>query len=54
MRRPTIDERGAVMVEYVVVLVLVVTGASAVLVLLGVAMARFYAAQQAWLLLPLP
>jgi hypothetical protein len=48
------DVRGAVMVEYVVVLLLVSTVACAAIVVLGMAMARFYMAQEAWLGIPFP
>src|SRR5688572_31472273 len=42
------DERGVVVVEYVLVLLLVCAGAGGALVLLGIALARFFAAQEAW------
>jgi len=48
------DVRGAVMLEYVVVLLLVSGVACAAIVLLGMAMARFYLAQEAWLSIPFP
>lgn len=48
------NERGASAVEYVVILVLVSTGACLVIASLGALVARFFAAQQAWLLLPFP
>jgi hypothetical protein len=48
------DERGVVVVEYVLVLLLVCAGAGGALVLLGIALAKFFAAQEAWLSLPFP
>lgn len=48
------DERGVVVVEYVLVLLLVCAAAGGALVLLGLALARFFAAQEAWLGLPFP
>jgi Flp pilus assembly pilin Flp len=45
---------GATAVEYVVILVLVSVGASATIAAMGTLVARFFAAQQAWLLLPFP
>lgn len=48
------DERGVVVVEYVLVLLLVGSAAGAALVLLGIALTRFFAAQEAWLGLPFP
>jgi hypothetical protein len=48
------DERGVVVVEYVLVLLLVCAGACGALVLLGIALAKFFAAQEAWLSLPFP
>ncbi len=48
------DDSGATAVEYTVILVLVSTGASLVIAALGALVARFFAAQQAWLLLPFP
>jgi hypothetical protein len=52
--RPSLhgDERGVVVVEYVLVLLLVCAGAGGALVLLGIALAKFFAAQEAWLSLP--
>jgi Flp pilus assembly pilin Flp len=54
MKNLSTDARGAVMAEYVVLLVLVAGGASATIVVLGIAMAKYFAAQQAWLLIPFP
>lgn len=48
------DERGVVVVEYVMVLLLVCVAAGGALVLLGIALARFFGAQEAWLGLPFP
>jgi len=48
------DTRGATAVEYVVILVLVSTGAALVIASMGALLARYFAAQQAWLLLPFP
>lgn len=48
------DTRGATAVEYVVVLVLVSTGAALAIAIMGALLARYFAAQQAWLLLPFP
>jgi Flp pilus assembly pilin Flp len=48
------DVRGAIMVEYVVVLLLVSGVSCAAIVVLGMAMARFYMAQEAWLAIPFP
>ncbi len=42
------------MAEYVVLLVLVAGGCCATIVVLGIAMSRYFAAQQAWLLIPFP
>lgn len=47
-------ERGVVVVEYVMVLLLVCVGAGGALVLLGIALAKFFGAQEAWLGLPFP
>jgi hypothetical protein len=46
--------RGAVMLEYVVVLLLVAGSACATIVLMGIAMARFFDAQEAWISIPIP
>jgi hypothetical protein len=46
--------RGAVMLEYVVVLLLVSGLACTAIVVLGMAMVRFYMAQEAWLSIPFP
>jgi Flp pilus assembly pilin Flp len=54
MKKLIADARGAVMAEYVVLLVLVAGGASATIVVIGMAMSRYFAAQQAWLLIPFP
>jgi Flp pilus assembly pilin Flp len=48
------NDSGATAVEYVVILVLVSAGASLVIATLGALIARYFAAQQAWLLLPFP
>ena len=48
------DVRGAIMLEYVVVLLMVSGVACAAIVLLGMAMARFYMSQEAWLAIPFP
>jgi hypothetical protein len=48
------DERGVVVVEYVLVLLVVCGAAGSALVLLGLALAKFFAAQEAWLALPFP
>ena len=48
------DERGVVVVEYVMVLLVVCGAAGSALVLLGLGLAKFYAAQEAWLSLPFP
>jgi hypothetical protein len=42
------------MLEYVVILLVVAGGCCAALVVLGIALARYYATQQAWLLIPFP
>ena len=47
-------QRGVVVVEYVMVLSLVCGIAGSAIVLLGLALARFFAAQEAWLSLPIP
>ena len=46
--------RGAVTLEYVVVLLLVSGLACAAILVLGIALARFYMAQEAWLSIPFP
>jgi hypothetical protein len=46
--------RGAVMLEYVVVLLLVSGLACSAIVVLGMAMTRFFMAQEAWLAIPFP
>lgn len=48
------DERGVVVVEYVMVLLVVCMAAGSALVLLGLGLAKFYGAQEAWLNLPFP
>jgi hypothetical protein len=42
------------MAEYAVILVLVTIGAAWAVAWMAVALGRYYAAQQAWLLLPFP
>ena len=54
MKRLITDARGALMLEYVVILLLVAGGACAAIVMIGIAMAQYFAAQQAWLLIPFP
>jgi len=54
MKRLIADARGALMLEYVVILLLVAGGAGAAIVMIGIAMAKYFAAQQAWLLIPFP
>lgn len=53
-RRLFSDVRGVVIVEYVVVLLLVSMFACGALLLLGMAMSKFYFSQQAWIGIPLP
>ena len=48
------DIRGAVMAEYAVILVLVTIGAAWAVAWMAVSLARYYSAQQAWLLVPFP
>ena len=48
------DVRGVVIVEYVVVLLLVSGLACGAIVLLGMAMRKFYFSQEAWIGIPLP
>jgi len=48
------DLRGVVIVEYVVVLLLVSALACSAIVLLGMAMTKFYWSQEAWIGIPLP
>jgi hypothetical protein len=48
------DVRGVVIVEYVVVLLLVSGLACGAIVLLGMAMSKFYMSQEAWIGIPLP
>ena len=48
------DTRGVVIIEYVVVLLLVSGLACSAILLLGVAMARFFASQEAWIGIPFP
>ena len=54
MKRLITDARGALMLEYVVILLVVAGGACAAIVMIGIAMAKYFAAQQAWLLIPFP
>ncbi|MEO8183212.1 MAG: hypothetical protein ABI895_30640 [Deltaproteobacteria bacterium] len=48
------DARGVVIIEYVVVLLLVSGLACGAIVLLGMAMTKFYWSQEAWIGIPLP
>jgi hypothetical protein len=48
------DARGVVIVEYVVVLLLVSALACSAIVLLGMAISKFYMSQEAWIGIPLP
>lgn len=48
------DERGTVMVEYTVILVLVTMGCVLAMVGLGGPLVSAFETQQAWLLLPFP
>jgi hypothetical protein len=48
------DVRGVVIIEYVVVLLLVSGLACSAIVLLGMAMSKFYMSQEAWIGIPLP
>jgi hypothetical protein len=48
------DVRGVVIVEYVVVLLLVSALACSAIVVLAMAMVKFYASQEAWIGIPLP
>ena len=48
------DLRGVVIVEYVVVLLVVSGLACGAIVLLGMAMSKFYMSQEAWIGIPLP
>ena len=48
------DERGAVMVEYAVILVLVALGCVAAIVAVGIPLAGMYLTQRTWVLLPFP
>ena len=52
--RPFLDSRGVVIVEYVVVLLLVSMLACGAILLLGMAMSKFYFSQEAWIGIPLP
>lgn len=54
MGKLSLDTRGAVMAEYVVLLCLVAALAWAAIAAMGLAMARYYISQQAWLLVPFP
>ncbi len=42
------------MMEYVVLLLVVSGGCCAAIVVMGVALAKYFAAQQGWLLIPFP
>jgi len=53
-RRLSTDTRGVVIVEYVVVLLLVSMFACGAILLLGMAISKFYFSQQAWIGIPLP
>jgi hypothetical protein len=53
-RRLCSDVRGVVIVEYVVVLLLVSMFACGAILLLGMAMSKFFFSQQAWIGIPLP
>jgi hypothetical protein len=48
------DARGVVIVEYVVVLLLVSMFACGAILLLGMAISKFYFSQEAWIGIPLP
>jgi len=48
------DARGVVIVEYVVVLLLVSMLACGAILLLGMAMSKFFFSQEAWIGIPLP
>lgn len=48
------DVRGVVIVEYVVVLLLVSMLACGAILLLGMAISKFYFSQEAWIGIPLP
>jgi len=48
------DSRGVVIVEYVVVLLLVSMFACGAIMVLGMAMSKFYFSQEAWIGIPLP
>ena len=48
------DARGVVIVEYVVVLLLVSMLACGAILVLGMAMSKFYFSQEAWIGIPLP
>ncbi|HEU4581465.1 MAG TPA: hypothetical protein VFS67_24575 [Polyangiaceae bacterium] len=53
-RRASSDVRGVVVVEYVVVLLLVSMFACGAILVLGMAMSKFFFSQQAWIGIPLP
>jgi hypothetical protein len=53
-RRLSSDVRGVVIVEYVVVLLLVSMLACSAILVLGMAMSKFFFSQQAWIGIPLP
>ena len=48
------DVRGVVIIEYVVVLLLVSGLACGAIVVLGMAMSKFYFSQEAWIGIPFP
>jgi hypothetical protein len=48
------DERGTVIVEYVILLSVVAVGLSLAAAALGVPLLRMYLTQQTWILLPFP
>ncbi len=54
LARPIRDQRGAVMVEYAILLTVVSLGAALALVSLGVPLMRTYLSQRTWVLLPYP
>jgi Flp pilus assembly pilin Flp len=48
------DDRGAIVVEYTVVLVLVALGSVAAMIAIGVPLVGMYLTHRTWLLLPFP
>lgn len=54
LRRVSRDARGVVIVEYVVVLLVVSMLACGAILVLGMAMSKFYFSQEAWIGIPLP